>query len=701
MIQLNDITQFRLLLEQAKAQMATSGAVDFVWIYYGFQQHFDPGAFYYGATLNYRLNQPSPTIHKDFLLIKAEVDATTLGWVPQDLDASRGLYHYPQKVYSLGGDRYSVIPPETLERFGTPLSLTDEFAKFGNIASSQSLWVSGWSRRRQIDEFLKTQMSWGTHAGFSLLPKELAKRFKEQVGKTKGTAIEIKYLTSSRLSAQISVRNMKAAQFVSSNRVFVYETPVMVLDPQTREHKQVQLVRLGMFASSDKKLLKNKEAREQLKSLVGKLLENGGLAIFDLDRLIQEMKKKAGRLLQYHSGLSLVLGEKVAEIPYWNAVESSMENQDHLTTKHYQYLDNYGRIANSNEHRSHKKAAEALEQAQQKLRGYEADAEAYASSANTTELNIERYKKQIETWTSQAITAREQEKTWRQKAETYKSSIAILENQKKLASEKLDQFTTQILKEASSGGEYSDWYANFLKSGILVRDVTYRVNRQTYSLRSYPEIVNNPQARLYEVEYFTTKPIIIKVDAQKNTGMNVVAGPFHVKLVDKDVDSPINQGRINVDILVKPASPSSIFGIKDYGGTLGLVWSPHTQEVQVPKDPAAIDAAIQTQWRTGCRGEVVQTLYYAYEAKDPREAIITSLLWLSNANSEDQWGKQYLYFPTPDQVTLDPSAKQPEPEPEEPEEEEIEDEDPEDPEDAISAMVNSTGYSSPFQDDDY
>lgn len=135
---------------------------------------------------------------------------------------------------------------------------------------------------------------------------------------------------------------------------------------------------------------------------------------------------------------------------------------------------------------------------------------------------------------------------------------------------------------------------------------------------------------LHHIKFKLVKPVIVRVDpVEKGEDCPKIAvGPLIVRINSNS-------------IVLSPLSSNCIFGKE--GNSVWL--HPHTSSYNAPSNYEAFITSIMNYQATGCLGEASQAFYSAFQAQDPRQAIMAAMTWITSANSSDAWGRNWKYFP--------------------------------------------------------
>lgn len=143
-----------------------------------------------------------------------------------------------------------------------------------------------------------------------------------------------------------------------------------------------------------------------------------------------------------------------------------------------------------------------------------------------------------------------------------------------------------------------------------------------------------------EIEFITLQPSLIYVDKNADKQRDIrVGGPYRVRWIK------------NSHLYIKLLDMYSVFGIN---GT-SLKCHPHSTSQYINcKTFKEIKAVLVDEWSSCCWGEAAVPTNKAMEAGNLKLTILNILNWVNNANSADAWGANYIWFPKPSDVNLDP-----------------------------------------------
>lgn len=241
-----------------------------------------------------------------------------------------------------------------------------------------------------------------------------------------------------------------------------------------------------------------------------------------------------------------------------------------------------------------------------------------------------------------------------------KSAIATLPEKQKLAkleamlwrveTEKQRELLVAKIQKARDAFEdakrslldYSDYKKNLRGSNIVVRSVTTSHRRY----RSDKDMVNGLRdwETIKGVSFETVQPTIIRIDKEErgDDAPTVAAGPFYVSVTQqssgeiKMAVAPKNESCIAVSI--EPESSYTKF-------------HPHLPRVYRAQIGSYTDIRRDNQ-EYACLGEAEPAMHEAFENADLEHVLAIAMAWLSNAYSNDAWGKDAPLFPAAAAVPL-------------------------------------------------
>lgn len=274
---------------------------------------------------------------------------------------------------------------------------------------------------------------------------------------------------------------------------------------------------------------------------------------------------------------------------------------------------------------------------------YEAKKERYTSFSDLTKFTdsfAELTSPRVE-WLNKQIVF------YQKQADSYKEKLSSLKTNQSHACKNLEDFLSSVstLYNASSElknlkQELISSESRFAKEAITVPDQSYLNIMQNY------EIINivlsdssgnrtvydasNPNFNLdllsqsldiYSLTFATKAPSKIKVVGLSN--YHVVGGPYVVEVTSN-----------SLKIALK--NKTSFFGPVETHQSISGYIHPHTSAINISN--------IYNRFTSACLGEASSWLYKAFINKDIKNILIVSNLWLTSANKNDVWGRNYKNF---------------------------------------------------------
>jgi hypothetical protein len=199
-------------------------------------------------------------------------------------------------------------------------------------------------------------------------------------------------------------------------------------------------------------------------------------------------------------------------------------------------------------------------------------------------------------------------------------------------------------------------FQTWMKQNWLILDVEYknRISNEIASIKTHNDLPGNENWWLYRITVRTIRPNIIRVGARATNGWEeqygkIVGGPYKF-VIWRDVPDA------EPKVTIQPAEKGAIFGVHPgyrkgaYGVESVVKLHPHTNQtnIMVRNAREATDF-----WQKGhhiCLGEAVLALYQAFKQEDITVILLTLDSWSRNADPLDHWGKEYKWFPKPEEV---------------------------------------------------
>lgn len=180
----------------------------------------------------------------------------------------------------------------------------------------------------------------------------------------------------------------------------------------------------------------------------------------------------------------------------------------------------------------------------------------------------------------------------------------------------------------------ANWIENLrIGSGVIIDDIYY----DGVSAKTRP---NTPKTMFDRIQFHTTAPSRITVlNTGKSQNPVVMGGPYYVELY---LDTQGYGG-----IQVRPIDSNSIIGFHLAGTAVEYKFHPHTspQSYSIANPQLRLD-----QLHSGCAGELNPILVEARNTDNPSLAVIGALGWLTTANGQDTYGRNWHWFPKPEEV---------------------------------------------------
>jgi len=442
--------------------------------------------------------------------------------------------------------------------------------------------------------------------------------------------------------AQVSQR---ANQLISGRSIFPIISEYTVLNQEDLTWQTVKILTLATFQSVDASL-KYKRSRAFYADLLYQFSAGDGKKYFKPEQYQREMKERYGSHTVYWDGITKIIEDIQAEHE-----PVTMESRDDYNTlvapKDFQYYSVLANLDTSQEVAGYQNISKAFDDINEKLNTSLREKTTYANDMQYWERELQRIKTQEEEYKSNILKTKISLEQSESIIEGYTSAIQSMSKEHREAKDIYKNYIDNFSCELDGAFESSqEWIQNLEKTGIIIEDILYLDNNTgtTLSIKSNPKLPflcktqTNNEYQLQEVSFFTKKPSIIKVDYNTD-GENcrkIVGGPYKVKVK-----------RSSLSIVL--ADTRGCFGMNNGS----LWWHPHTPAQSMPESYQAWKNMINRSWVNACLGEASPGIYKAFELHDPKMAIFSAMTWINSANSSDQWGKNYKYFPKLADVQLD------------------------------------------------
>lgn len=301
-----------------------------------------------------------------------------------------------------------------------------------------------------------------------------------------------------------------------------------------------------------------------------------------------------------------------------------------------------------------KKISEAMKEVKSKLEASESYIAHFERNKSSTQRNISSKKARLQEYQSYIDSLNEEivqkeEELKEMDSNKVQHEAKLLKNKKVLeslkpAKDKLQSEFEDYLSSITFNSTDDKFSKNLKAKGICLENIEYTEisTSNVISVKTNPEIMlkaktdyllnpTNPKYNLSKIDFYITKPLIVRVDPiEKGEDCPKIAvGPLKVSCTGNS---------INLSAL----TTNCIFGT-DGNGTFWL--HPHTSSFTLnTSDPEVFMKRFMNKVQNGCLGEASSAFYNAAKEKDPRQLIIAAMTWLTSANSSDVWGRNYKHF---------------------------------------------------------
>ncbi len=550
--------------------------------------------------------------------------------------------------YELPDGRISFIPPDALASLGSVGHLPYMDGRFS--AEMPTMGIQPDFNTARL-EGMHTHIPVSHYGAISFLGAEDLLHILPTLGKEKVKVIEVKGLFTSGVTHEPKVVEVRKAQIVSRARFFAYESDLHVYDFVTKLVTIKRVVRIGTFINM-KKMLERAQSVATVTKIFADLITNA-VTLFGLAALKQQVSDKSPQLLRFYpTGVLELYAGRAALLPITDHAEIAAKNKGVIDQNQFCLLSSVKDVYSSEAARKHRLVSRAGADAQQALKTLEQVRIDDATTLANLIKDQARLKEMIAGSITRAGAIESRRESDLQKVTLQKDIVNT--NAKYLL-----ELSTK-LQEAMMSSPKSDagvsWYKRFVESGIQIHSVllSHSPTGLSVNAEKNPMLLADPDYTLQRIDFSTTRPSKIIVDNGKN-GIRA-GGPYYCEL--------ICSGR--PQLWLRPASAASIIGYRIAGETVDLKWHPHTNIVRSIR--SSIEEHLSTPM-TACLGEAEPAIMSAVTNKDLRTIMLTCKLWLEQANSVDDWGKWWPWFPEWDKVYPDGDYKYaPETSQEEPEE---------------------------------
>lgn len=399
------------------------------------------------------------------------------------------------------------------------------------------------------------------------------------------------------------------------------------------------------------KLTRYKRTQKIFTDLCSALAHQDSKAILDSKAWLEAYNKKNERYFKYWNGIKN-LTEDPASIGSISLTASSEEFNNEIESQQLLPSILKNKIINSSEYSSFKKIKErydAVSKEKDNLNQKIDSSSRELSYLNNRKSDVE---KQLETLKLDCAKEELAKSELEKKLQGVESGSSILKN----AFEEAEISITETIKRQLSSVDKSDQIEkakdliNKLRlSGIKITKIQY-LNENGEKLtcpRQIEQAFKNslienaePKVRLHSVSFVTDKPVVIRVDAGSlGEGCpKVVGGPYAITVTSNRLD-------------IKLASLNSCFGISKINRGHKVWVHPHTPCYAFMSSDTLTHEHFNT--RNACLGEAAPSIWAAFNDNNPVHAVFAAMVWVTNANSSDEWGRHWRKFPKLKDVQLE------------------------------------------------
>jgi len=193
----------------------------------------------------------------------------------------------------------------------------------------------------------------------------------------------------------------------------------------------------------------------------------------------------------------------------------------------------------------------------------------------------------------------------------------------------------------------TNYHDSMLRNDVIIKDIHFRnaKNGSIVSVKDDPTITSSADWSMYTLLMITTKPSCILVDQieKGHDADQIAGGPYDIRLTLGTDGVPLMALRLT--------GHNSIFGKIKFGNEWRAKPHPHTDVTIVRPDMKSLTNFIE-QWANCCLGSTEGTIQKGMQEANPKIIIAAVLSWLNSANSEDQWGKHWDWFPAVTDVNM-------------------------------------------------
>jgi len=544
---------------------------------------------------------------------------------------------------------YSEFIPEVLECFPDPIDLTNvTLSNTLNLIPTIQSRESQYARTRRFSNWTELNIGIDNISSFSCFGDSLSKEtFLQEAGNQKRKVLKINglYRGGSGIP-ELETVEMRPQRIQKGATVFPYLTKALVLNQETYEMEYKIFFCLGIFDDLSK-VIKYKRSRDFIPKLIRKLTKYQGMEIFNPSAYRDLIKQKYGEHIPYWNGIPN-LWEELPEDS--DPKEVNFENP--VDQNHFSYISYNSELSSSKESTKYKKIENAWLDLKSKRETLENQIEDKKYSKERYQRRIEDAKIRLQEIQSHYdVTEKDLEKATTS-LDGYEEAWSKINNDYEEETKIYKEFVQNKINSLKENNKEvkSIFLENLNKSGIIIDDILYNVNGEISSLKLNPELVLQENAFLDQINFHTTKPVVIRVDPARHDDENkikkIVGGPYAVTVTKRG------------NLSIKLTSSKGCFGYQKPQNPDGYVsaWvHPHTPSLSLNCRntwKAFVDSLVNNSVN-GCLGEAQPAIYNAFKMNDPKSVLYAAMTWITCANSSDAWGKNWKHFPKLEEVSLE------------------------------------------------
>ena len=458
--------------------------------------------------------------------------------------------------------------------------------------------------------------------------------------------------------AKATVTTVTKKQILDGRAIFLYQAKVKTINQDTSQYQEEDVICLGSFLSISG-LLKFKKARDFINQLLADLYHSP-LKRLDPATHAKLILEKTGPFTNYWEGSTNILDfSKIDKLPdLYDLVADTFENKSYLSNQQLRVLDSKRFVISSIVGKEKEKAsalidstlaqkanlADVISKINLDISTHEEKILQLATILKLLDERIESVQansSHLESYLIPQLTiARSDENDTMAELDT---SLQIFQDEYEVAKE---AFSTEYNQFLAQEGK-TNYHDTMLNNNVIIKDIHFR-NIETgsvLSVKANPAITNDSNWIMCTLLMITTKPSCIRVD-QIEKGLDAVqiaGGPYDIRLTLGNNDTPMMALRLT--------GHNSIFGKTRCGDEWRVKPHPHTDITIVRPDVKSLTSFIK-QWSNCCLGSTEGTIKQGMQQANPKIIIAAVLSWLNSANSEDEWGQHWGWFPYVSDVNM-------------------------------------------------